>query len=370
MNGITQKLYKVIKNPKLIPVYLAFKIRFVASAVWKRLPEGLKTRIKNDYKLHYRVAAAQYVLQYRWRQKRSDVNLALILAESSRGWILDGICREIAIHYPRKTVTYYALSDLPVADNYFFSHYSLLPTALKLNPHIWKKGIYVYYTHPRPLAWSDEELVYAFNRCTKVVCMCSLFERYLRDKGVKAECLTHIVGGADGAMFQPHSRDGGAVGLSSAYYERKAPDRILELIKLRPDLNFILLGRNWDNYPRYEELIAQVNLEYVETDYQNYPDYYRKMDVFVSPAILEGGPIPLLEAMMSNVVPVASNTGFAPDVILDGYNGYLFPVDASAELISDLIDKAYKIQTDIRQTVEHLSWETFTNNIERLITSS
>ena len=54
-----------------------------------------------------------------------------------------------------------------------------------------------------------------------------------------------------------------------------------------------------------------------------YPDLYSKMDVFVSPSILEGGPVPILESMMSNCVPVASKTGFCPDIINHGQNGFL-----------------------------------------------
>ena len=91
------------------------------------------------------------------------------------------------------------------------------------------------------------------------------------------------------------------------------------------------------------------------------------MDVFVSPASLEGGPIPLIETMMCNVVPVASRTGFAPDLITHGKNRFLFDVGSSAEQVRVLIEEAFKSQEDIRATVEHLSWQRFSERIQRTL---
>lgn len=107
------------------------------------------------------------------------------------------------------------------------------------------------------------------------------------------------------------------------------------------------------------------NFTYLELPYEQYPDFYQQVDVFVSPARLEGGPIPLLEAMMSNAVPVASRTGFAPDIIRHGENGFLFDVDASAAEICSRIEDAYALQAPVRETVKHLTWQRFTNQLQQ-----
>ncbi|MBV9273909.1 MAG: glycosyltransferase, partial [Verrucomicrobia bacterium] len=156
----------------------------------------------------------------------------------------------------------------------------------------------------------------------------------------------------------------------TAFYERKNPDLILELVKALPSRSFILIGRNWNQYPRFPELNELSNFEYVDIPYSEYPKYYEKMSVFVSASNLEGGPIPLIEAMMSNIVPVASRTGFAPDLIKHGRNGFLFDVGSPVKLIADLITQAFALQTDIRDTVEHLSWRNFSLQINALMAES
>ncbi len=134
-----------------------------------------------------------------------------------------------------------------------------------------------------------------------------------------------------------------------------------------PHRKFILLGKGWEKYEKFLEMKSLPNFAYVEAPYSDYPQYYTAMDVFVSPAKLEGGPIPLVETMMCNVVPVASNTGFAPDLILNGENGFIFDVDSSVEEICQLIDRAFTLKSDIRKTVEHLSWENFSLEVQQII---
>ena len=80
-------------------------------------------------------------------------------------------------------------------------------------------------------------------------------------------------------------------------------------------------------------------------------------------SVLEGGPIPLLETMMSNAVPVASRTGFAQDLITDGHNGFTFDVDAPVDVVCGLIEKAFALKKDIRETVLQYSWENFAYNV-------
>jgi glycosyltransferase involved in cell wall biosynthesis len=70
--------------------------------------------------------------------------------------------------------------------------------------------------------------------------------------------------------------------------------------------------------------------------------------------------------MMSNAVPVASRTGFAPDLIRHGKNGFLFDLDASAKEIAGMIEAAFDLPTDVRETVERYDWDAFSAAIVRL----
>lgn len=69
---------------------------------------------------------------------------------------------------------------------------------------------------------------------------------------------------------------------------------------------------------------------------------------------------------MSNAVPVASRTGFAPELIQHGRNGFLFDTGASPGAIAELIESAYELTGNIRKTVEQLSWENLSASIVKL----
>ncbi|MEH1788324.1 MAG: glycosyltransferase family 4 protein [Nostoc sp.] len=291
----------------------------------------------------------------------------VFVINDAKGWILEGICREIATYFPGDYFFAYSLADLPQAKAYFFAHYSFLPIALKQNPILWQSKLLVWYTHPKDIGRSNEELIYTLNQTTKVICTCSQFAELINSQGVNRQQTTFILGGADPKIFQPHQRSNGTVGFCTAYYLRKSPDMIFNIIKLMPHRKFILLGRNWDQYERFEELLALPNLSYIQAAYADYPKYYAQMDIFVSASKLEGGPIPLIEAMMCNIVPVASKTGFAPDIINHGQNGFLFDTDSPYQVVCDLIEQAFDIQTDISKTVENLSWEKFSLQVQKLL---
>lgn len=297
---------------------------------------------------------------------QEEYDLVFVVLDLARGWILEAICREIATYFSGKYCFHYSESALPPSQAYFFAHYSFLPICLKLNPSIWGSKILVWHTHPRnDLGISNDELIYVLNKASKVICACSQFARLLISQGLNSQKVTHILGAADANLFQPHERDNGAIGFCTAFYYRKEPERILNIIKRMRSRHFILLGKGWQNYDRFAEMASLPNFSYIEAPYADYPKYYAAMDVFVSTAKLEGGPIPLVEAMMCNVVPVASNTGFAPDLIVHGENGFIFDVDSSVEEICHLIEQAFQMKTNVRKTVEHLTWEKFSQAIQQ-----
>jgi len=312
--------------------------------------------------------------QARWRRKpqvevhaSSSPELDLVFVtppESAKGWILDAICREIGSRLPGLKVAYCRFgSPHPAARSHFHSHYMYFVGSLQFQRALPAGRHYVFATHlePEKHRIDDRLLAQLLNLADGVICM----NRALRDKlaalGVAAGKLTVVVGAADSTLFQPHvRREDGKVGFCAAFYERKSPDRILQIITSMPHRRFVLLGKGWQQYRRFEELRDAPNLEYVEAGYEAYPAYYAQMSVFISASQLEGGPIPLLEAMMSNAVPVASRTGFAPDIIQHGVNGLLFDIDSPVEAICRLVDQAFTLDADVARTVAGCDWIPFT----------
>jgi glycosyltransferase involved in cell wall biosynthesis len=256
--------------------------------------------------------------------------------------------------------TKYRRWRLPPARAYFFSHFSLAMEADRRGLVPADATKLVFYTHPRETGVERDELVRVLSRCTQVLSMASMHARQLLEWGVPADRVTTVLGAADPELFRDHTRSGtGAVGLVSAYYARKQPDRILDVIRQLDGQPVLLLGRDWDKHPRFGELARMPHFQHVVAPYQQYPRWYAQMDVFLSLSSLEGGPIPLIEAMMSNVVPVATRTGFAPDVIEHGRNGFLCSVDATPDEVVALVAAARASDVHVRSGVAHLHWQRY-----------
>jgi glycosyltransferase involved in cell wall biosynthesis len=333
---------------------------------WRVQRRLLRAFFFRHYRAAYRVS--QLLGSRIGPASQDDPDLVFVVLGKGRGWILEAIAKEIAQRFHGRCRFHYSLIGMPPAKAYFFTHYSMVAHAYKQNPFLWNRKVFVWYTHPRDdLGITEQDMLYILNCTTRIFCTCTSFVSLLRGKGISTERLACVLGGADPALFRPHQRLSGKVGFCTAYYARKAPDRLLQIVTRLPHRRFLLVGRGWERYERFEELCALPNFEYVEAAYRDYPALYEQMDVFVSPALLEGGPIPLVEAMMANVVPVASRTGFAPDLIRHGENGYLFDTDAPSELVCDLIERAFLLKEDIRSTVLDYSWDRFAGNVLSLM---
>ena len=295
------------------------------------------------------------------------LDLVLVVSERNRGWVLDTICRQIEGHYPGRARVHYGIRSLPAASAFFFSHYSLFGACLRRNPLLRLRRTLVFFTHPSHTREEGRKVARRLAQASAVVSMSSIHAERLVGDGVPAAKVHVVIPGTDSVRFQPHPRDGaGAVGFCSAYYQRKDPDRLAAIVAAMPNRRFLLVGKGWPEWSGFSELSGRPNFAYAEPAYDDYPAQYGAMDVLVSASRLEGGPIPLLEAMMSNVVPVCSRTGFAPDIVDHGVNGFIFDIDAPVAEICELVELAYRLETDVRATVVDRTWERFSAEIHAI----
>lgn len=289
----------------------------------------------------------------------TEVDLVFVVAEQNRGWVLDGICRDIEPHVSGVTAYCYDVQLLPSARSYFFSHYSLFVAAARAGRIPRGARTFVYFTHPRDIGLRPRRLIKMLAKSDQVLSMASMHTEELVRAGLPRNRVTTVLGAADPGLFPWHRRGSGRALLVSAYYPRKSPETMLALIRALPDTPFTLLGKGWRNSPVAASLAALSNLELLEAPYSMYPAVYGRSDAFVSVSALEGGPIPLIEAMMSNVIPVATRTGFAPDLIHHGRNGFLCDVDAPVVEIAELVKQALRSSAEVRASVEHLDWKRY-----------
>ena len=303
---------------------------------------------------------------------KNQSNLTFVVG--GKGWILERICKEIKACFRGNSLLHYSTRSIPKSNTYFFSLYREYLTAAVRNPYIFLGNIYVFYTHYTPGPFSKRDLARVLNLVKKIFVVNSKDRDFLIEIGVNPKKIKVVFLGVNEKLFLPSKNIESAqktIGFCLRYENwgdytyRKNHGKIIDLVKALDSYQVILLGYRWENYERFSEIKSLKHFKYIETDYSNYQDYYKQMDVFVSVSRVEGAPMPLLEAMFCNVFPVVSDTGFARDLIKPGKNGLIFETEASVQEILKLIQQATAVQekVNVRSTVEHLTWKHFGEKI-------
>jgi glycosyltransferase involved in cell wall biosynthesis len=129
----------------------------------------------------------------------------------------------------------------------------------------------------------------------------------------------------------------------SSYGWRKRPDLLLEVVKSLHKVKFTLIGRGWVGSPEYKELITLKNFAYTEFEFETYPTLLAQHKVFCTLSDLEGGPVPLLESLVTGLSVVATDTGTASDLIPPPCRKFILPINPTVEMICQSISKALKV---------------------------
>lgn len=302
------------------------------------------------------------------RIKRAADLVLVLPPNGSGGWVLDRICYEISIKIPKSMSIKLIRSNEPFikATQYFFSHYMFFIHAYKRGDLPKNARVYIWFTHleSKKHGISDLDLMGYLKKADGIFCQNSPAKDNLIRNQIDKDKVFVVIGGGDETFFYPKDSDEKKyIGFVSAYYPRKNPELIHSIISKMPHENFLLIGRNWENYHQFNDLMALTNLTYISCEYGEYPDFYRSMQVLISPSKLEGGPVPIIEALLTNVPVIASNTGFAADIIIDGKNGYLFSVDSIPDDVIALIQKISALQKNIRATALQFTWANYSRKI-------
>jgi glycosyltransferase involved in cell wall biosynthesis len=297
-------------------------------------------------------------------------SITYVAREADKDWIFGAKVKRLAKFSKLQSTTYFhnGLRSLPDSDGYFFIFHQYFYRAMRHNPKILNKRNIVMFTHENyTTSFSKTHVIWCLNKADKVVCLNSKVQEKLIKAGLQKEktALIHIASNPD--FFFSHERKTGTVGFCSAFSDRKNPKLIFDLVKNTPERQFYLIGRYWDKYENFNELMSLQNFTYFDNEaYETYPNLYNKIDIFISPSKIEGGPVPILEAMLSNCFPIASKTGFAEDIITHGENGFLFDTNADYKTVKVLIDKAGTKTIDVRKTALPYSWENSSHKIDAL----
>jgi len=291
----------------------------------------------------------------------------------NRNWILGNWVKEIALrsqgaahihwtfsvfaqkHFWEKFVKY----PLPKYGAYFFSYPSMFESYLKSNPDRYRHRSIVNYTHNMDELGDLKHQAKILNQAHSIHFNCSANSDSLIEAGLNPKKVRLVFGAVDSdcSPLVGIKRESKTILMASRYSERKGLDIFPEVVSLLPEWKFIILGRGWEKFLKDNNLDSNPNIEYQFFNKSARNIAMSRATLFLSLSKLEGGPIPLIESMRMGVIPIATDTGFARDVIALGKNGVVIPNPPTAAQVHQAILAAIDLTDSPQDSVQHLTWD-------------
>ena len=247
----------------------------------------------------------------------------------------------------------------------------------------------------------DESDLFPLSYSDAVQTVCQEWHEYLVQHGADRDNLVCIPNGIDARQFRP-ARNGAEVNAlrakhgipvdafvvgfsakrSSNTSDRKGVDVLEKLIETSANqkngLWWVIRGPGW------QDLVDRLQKERAPVTYlpfmlpgRELAESYRIMDAYVVTSRIEGGPVPLMEAMACGLPVVSTRVGTALDLIDEGRNGFLAPFGDADFFTSALLNLksdpnlCRKIGQAARRSIEDkYSWEKVLKNIPKLYSTA
>jgi glycosyltransferase involved in cell wall biosynthesis len=214
------------------------------------------------------------------------------------------------------------------------------------------KLIFSYHHHQ-----SDDDYDYS-RSADAVMTVCESFRQELIKNDIFKSKIFKVFNGVDVGFYRPLDKarsrkmlgigyDSFVIGFAGKYRsnhdDRKGLDifyqTLTKLAKEKLHVHIVITGPGWDS------MITKFNDAGISITYKSFlkqsmmPYFYNSLDCYLITARLEGGPVPLLEAMACNVPVITTPVGHVPEVVNDQYNGLLIRLndaDITLEKIKEL----------------------------------
>ena len=219
-----------------------------------------------------------------------------------------------------------------------------------------------------------------FHQSNAVMTVSSQWHEYLVQQGIPESHLSLVPYGVDTDAFHPpnegdrreikkalnFSHEAFVLGFSarrmSDVDDRKGVTRFLQsLKKIRDDLanlSILIVGPGWQALARDIRRLGVVCIQApYEITHERIAKFYRAMDLFWVTSRIEGGPVPLLEAMASGIPCISTPVGAARDLIKNNKNGFVVPFKASNQFVDRTLELArnqnlrHRIGREARKTI-------------------
>jgi glycosyltransferase involved in cell wall biosynthesis len=297
-----------------------------------------------------------------------------VIQTSNYRWILGHWVRQILKRVPGPSMIWWTPASfsksswlnefvkkfpLPKSQGYYFTQPTLFENYLRYRPERIAGRSVVLYTHNDVSLGDDLHQVEVLAKSNKVHFMCSLDAERLVNSGLASAKARTIFGAVDNNCFKTTGikRNVNSVLLSSKFGPRKGGRVLSELVKSMPEWRFTVFGTGWEEFIQQEGLNNYENFEYILWNEKFRNDLMSQHAIFLSLSTLEGGPIPMIEALNCGMFAVVTDTGFARDIIVENISGRILPRHAILEDVRSAIVDAKLSEAQSIQSVSELTWD-------------
>lgn len=139
---------------------------------------------------------------------------------------------------------------------------------------------------------------------------------------------------------------------------RKNPQLLSQVIKSCPEIYFVIHGKHWENFLDIKNKEEYPNVEYLPFDKARNAALVREASLLLSLSQIEGGPIPILEALASGVRVICTDTGFARDIV-GAKQGVVLANEISVKEIVEILRDEFAQEPDNKQDLllGKLTWK-------------
>lgn len=274
-----------------------------------------------------------------------------VINPDKSGWIFEKIAGSIRPYLASENVLFF-LSEMAFLRAYFSGQ---LPR---------KARVSLWYTHPKQIHVPDALYRKASQRLENIIFQTNHFyDFYNHHSGVESSKFHEVWGGVDDIFLKsdaetiPNPKN---ILVLARYYKRKNPEFIARLSSVFPNEEIRIIGPGWCDVEALKACSNVTMLESVSCFYQE----YKMAKVLISPSLLEGGPIPVLEAAALGVPILGFNTGILASSNWDNRFGKGFNSE------DELFSRLFKILQEKRRPLvcsNILSWREYGEKIGSLL---
>lgn len=253
--------------------------------------------------------------------------------------------------------------------------------------YLWKykTGKQLFNRVAKSIAWKYLKAYY--NECNKTIVPSEYMAKLCRRHGIKNVAV--LSNGIDLSRFKPpntapkkiSNRTQGKKNIVALYVGRLVREKNLDVMikaaryveKKNPHIRFVIVGGGpASDY--YKELTTRYRVAHLFTfvgpvNIEETINYYHNADIFVFPSVFETQGLSAIEAMACGL-PVAGARALAiPDLVKDGYNGYLFrpkDVKGCADAILRTIAQRNKLRKNAIKTAQEHSLDKCVNALTEI----